>query len=96
MVRGASDRIRRLLCWRKVAGSASGVNKPFLKDNAYRINHMGRLTGFEPATSGATIQRSNQLSYKRHAQVLYIKSHGKSQSALRGSLVGRKNLGSLG
>ena len=59
-------------------------------------NHMGRLTGFEPATSGATIQRSNQLSYKRHAQVLYIKSHGKSQSALRGSLVGRKNLGSLG
>ena len=60
------------------------------------INHVGRLTGFEPATSGATIQRSNQLSYKRHAQVLYIKSHGKSQSALRGSSVDRKNLGSLG
>ncbi len=59
-------------------------------------NHMGRLTGFEPATSGATIQRSNQLSYKRHAQVLYIKSHGKSQSVLLVSLVGRKNLGSLG
>ena len=57
---------------------------------------MGRLTGFEPATSGATIQRSNQLSYKRHAQVLYIKSHGKSQSVLQVSLAGRKNLGSLG
>ena len=96
MVHGASDRIRRLLCWRKVAGSALGVNKPFLKNNAYCVIYMGRLTGFEPATSGATIQRSNQLSYKRHAQVLYIKSHGKSQSALRGSLVDRKNLGSLG
>lgn len=27
---------------------------------------MGRLTGFEPATFGTTIQRSNQLSYNRH------------------------------
>jgi hypothetical protein len=27
---------------------------------------MGRLTGFEPATSGTTNRRSNQLSYNRH------------------------------
>ena len=26
---------------------------------------MGRATGFEPATFGTTIQRSNQLSYAR-------------------------------
>ena len=64
--------------------------------NVVNNNYMGRLTGFEPATSGATIQRSNQLSYKRHAQVLYIKSHGKFQFVLRESLAGRKNLGSLG
>ena len=61
-----------------------------------RVFYLGRKMGFEPTASGATIQRSNQLSYKRHAQVLYIKSHGKSQSALRGSSVDRKNLGSLG
>ena len=27
---------------------------------------MGRSTGFEPATSGTTNRRSNQLSYDRH------------------------------
>ncbi len=27
---------------------------------------MGRVTGFEPATSGTTNPRSNQLSYTRH------------------------------
>ena len=30
---------------------------------------MGRLTGFEPATSGTTNRRSNQLSYNRHKPV---------------------------
>ena len=27
---------------------------------------MGWMTGFEPATSGTTIRRSNQLSYTHH------------------------------
>ena len=31
---------------------------------------LGRSTGFEPATTGATIQRSTGLSYDRHAPVL--------------------------
>ena len=30
---------------------------------------MGWKTGFEPATSGTTIQRSNQLSYNHHLTV---------------------------
>ena len=29
---------------------------------------MGWMTGFEPATSGSTIRRSNQLSYTHHAE----------------------------
>jgi hypothetical protein len=28
---------------------------------------VGWMTGFEPATSGSTIRRSNQLSYTHHA-----------------------------
>ncbi len=29
---------------------------------------MGWMTGFEPATSGSTIRRSNQLSYIHHEE----------------------------
>ena len=29
---------------------------------------MGWMTGFEPATSGSTIRRSNQLSYTHHPE----------------------------
>ncbi len=32
----------------------------------YRRAFEGWKTGFEPATSGTTIQRSNQLSYNHH------------------------------
>lgn len=42
----------------------------FLKTKKSEINSrpilMGRLTGFEPATSWVTVKRSNQLSYSRH------------------------------
>ena len=30
---------------------------------------LGRVTGFEPATSGTTNPRSNQLSYTRHKKL---------------------------
>lgn len=33
---------------------------------------MGRSTGLEPATFGTTIQRSNQLSYDRHKELLFL------------------------
>jgi hypothetical protein len=37
---------------------------------------MGWMTGFEPATSGSTIRRSNQLSYTHHSKELRWKNCG--------------------
>ena len=34
---------------------------------------MGRIMGFEPTASGATIQRSNLLSYIRHRNLAFTK-----------------------
>ena len=58
----------------------------------------GRETGFEPATSGTTIQRSNQLSYNLHNAIPFglaganIRdlSHFKSGSKLFGQLLFKK------
>ena len=36
--------------------------------NAAYVVLLGWMTGFEPATSGSTIRRSNQLSYTHHGR----------------------------
>src|SRR5690606_17760499 len=49
-----------------------------------RVFTYGWKTGFEPATSGTTIQRSNQLSYNHRviadANVIYFTSFAKKNS----------------
>ncbi len=37
-----------------------------------RKGFTGWKTGFEPATSGTTIQRSNQLSYNHHLTLIIL------------------------
>ena len=46
---------------------------------------MGWMTGFEPATSGSTIRRSNQLSYTHHAGRNVCGTEGEGILAKRGA-----------
>ena len=47
------------------------------------------MTGIEPATSGTTIRRSNQLSYTHHQSIeLRLKAKGKAEPRKAGSGVG--------
>ncbi len=48
------------------------------------------MTGFEPATSGTTIRRSNQLSYTHHEGMYRIE---KGEQILSEGLKARKHMG---
>ena len=49
---------------------------------------MGWVTGLEPATSGTTIRRSNQLSYTHHQSIeLRLKAKGKAEPRKAGLVV---------
>ena len=47
---------------------------------ARSASYEGWATGIEPATSGTTIRRSNQLSYAHHQCKLGLKTKGKQEA----------------
>ena len=50
----------------KVGTKTQHPRHPKAWSNCKERRNMGWVTGFEPATSGTTIRRSNQLSYTHH------------------------------
>lgn len=48
-----------------------------------KIFFLGRMMGFEPTASGATIQRSNLLSYIRHSVLLVVLYQNFAQIPIR-------------
>ncbi len=69
--------------WRPVLYQLSYGPKRTDAETRRRLDVEGGLTGIEPATSGATVRRSNQLSYSHHVSLQLLNElRGPSVAAL--------------